>query len=100
LQEAIDGRVPARLNALFKLRDLHANTSYRLAHVSLLSIIGSPTLDGLEGIVRVGLPMWRHVVAVANIEGMAHLVLVNLEELYLVNNWIDVHTWNDIHDGN
>jgi len=56
-QEALDGRVPARLNALFKLRDLHANISYHLAHVSLLSIIGSSTPDGLEGMVRVGLPM-------------------------------------------
>jgi len=92
LQEALDGRVPARLNALFKLRDLHANTSYRLAHVSLLSIIGSPTPDGPEGIVRVGLLTRSHVVAVADIEGMAYLVPVNPEELYLVNNWIDVHT--------
>jgi len=31
---------------------------------------------------------------------IAHLVPVNPEELYLVNNRIDVHTWNDIHDGN
>jgi len=32
-QEALDGSVPAGFNALFKLRDLHANTSYYLAHV-------------------------------------------------------------------
>jgi len=44
--------------------------------------------------------MRSHVVAVADIEGMAHLVPVNSEELYLVNNWIDVYTWNNIHDGN
>jgi len=100
LQGALDGRVPARLNALFKLRDLHANTSYHLAHVSLVSIIGSPTPDGPEGMVQVGLPMRSHVVAVADIQGMAHLVPVNPEELYLVNNRIDVHTWNDIHDRN
>jgi len=99
-QEALDGRVPARLNVLFKLPDLHANTSYHLAHVLLLSIIGCPTPDGPEGIVRVGLPIRSHVVAVADKEGMAHLVPVNPEELYLVNNRIDVHTWNDIHNGN
>jgi len=44
--------------------------------------------------------MRSHVVAVADIEGMAHLVPVNPKELYLVNNSIDVHIWNDIHDGN
>jgi len=56
--------------------------------------------DGPEGLVRVGLPMRNHVVRVVDIEGIAYLVPINPEELYLVNNWIDVHTWNDIHDGN
>jgi len=99
-QGTLDGRVPTRLNALFKLRDLHANTSYCLAYVSLLSIIGSPTPDRLEGMVQVGLPMRSHIVAVADIERMAHLAPVNLKELYLVNNRIDVHTCNDIYDRN
>jgi len=74
--------------------------SYQLAHVSLLSIVGSSMPDRLEGMVQVGLPMTNHVVRVADIEGMAHLVPVNPEELYLVNNQMDVHTWNDIHNGN
>jgi len=99
-QGALDRRVPARLNVLFKLRDLHANTSYHLAHLLLLSIISSPTPDGPEGIVQVELPMRSHIVVVADIEGMAHLIPVNPEELYLVNNQIDVHTCNNIHDRN
>jgi len=65
--------------------------SYRLVHVSLLSIIGSSIPAGPERIVQVGLLMWSHVMAVADIERMAHLVPVNLEELYLVNNQIDIH---------
>jgi len=100
VQGSLRGRVPAKLNALFKLRDLLANTCYHLAHVSLLTIIGSPTPDGLESMILVGKPMKSHVIRVADIEGMAHLVIVNPEELYLVNNRIDVHTRNDIHDGN
>jgi len=44
--------------------------------------------------------MKSHVIRVADIEGIAHLVIVNPEELYLVNNRIDVYMWNDIHDGN
>jgi len=50
-QGALDGRVPARLNGLFKLRDSHANMSYRLAYESLLSVVRSPTPDSTEGMV-------------------------------------------------
>ena len=96
----LNSRLPAKVNALFKLRDVEANTSYRLAHISLLSVVGSPTPDGSEGMVRVGKPVTNHVVRVADIEGMEHLIPVNPEELYLVNNRVDVHTWNDIHNGN
>jgi len=100
VQGSLNGQVPAKLNALFKLGDLLTNTCYRLAHVSLLTIVGSSMPDGPEGMIQVGKPMKRHVIRVADIEGMAHLVIVNPEELYLVNNRIDVYTWNDIHDGN
>lgn len=101
---SLDGRVPARLNALFKLRDPHTcaetNISYRLAHISLLKIVGSTTPDGPEGMARVGLPLKNQVIGISNIEGMAHLIPVEPERVYLVNNRIDLHAWNDIHDGN
>jgi len=96
----LDGLIPVKLNALFKLRDIDANTSYRLAHISLLTVVGSPTPDGPEGMVRVGTPLKNHVVHLGDIEGMAHLIAINPDNLYLVNNRIDVHTWNEIHDGN
>ncbi|KAF8432802.1 hypothetical protein BGX38DRAFT_1146329 [Terfezia claveryi] len=96
----LDGKVPARLNALFKLRDIAAKDTYCLAHVSLMTIVGSLTPDGPEGMVRVGLPSTDHVIRIADIESMAHLIPIHDEELYIVNNRIDLHTWNDIHDGN
>jgi len=96
----LNGVIPAKLNALFKLRDIDANTSYRLAHISLLTVVGSPTPDGPEGMVRIGTPVKNHVVYIGDIEGMAHLITINPDNLYLVNNRIDVHTWNEIHDGN
>jgi len=92
--------IPAKLNALFKLRDIDVNTSYRLAYISLLTVVGSPTPDGSEGMVCVGTPVKNHVVCIGDIEGMAYLITINLDNLYLVNNRIDVHTWNEIHDGN
>ncbi|KAF8439589.1 hypothetical protein BGX38DRAFT_1318767 [Terfezia claveryi] len=98
--DGLDGRVPAKLNALFKLRDIAAKNTYRLAHVSLMTIVGSSTPDGPEGMVRVGLPWKNHMISIADIEGMAHLVPIKDEELYIVNNRIDLYTWNDIHDGN
>jgi len=52
----LDGMIPANLNVFFKLRDIDTNMSYRLAHISLLIVIGSPTLDGHEGLVHVGTP--------------------------------------------
>jgi len=94
------GMIPAKLNALFKLRDIDANKTYLLAHISLLSVIGSPTPDGPEGMVRVGIPMKNHVVRIGDIEGLAHLISINPDNWYLVNNRIDVHTWNEIIDGN
>ncbi|KAF8441110.1 hypothetical protein BGX38DRAFT_1144420 [Terfezia claveryi] len=96
----LDGRVPARLNALFKLRDIAAKDTYRLAYVSLMRIVGSSTPDGPEGMVHIGLPSTDHVIRIADIEGMAHLIPIHDEELYIVNNRIDLHTWNDIHDRN
>ena len=90
----------AKLNALFKLRDIDTNKTYRLANIFLLSVIRSPTPDGPEGMVRVGIPLKNHVVRIGDIEGLAHLISMNPDNLYLVNNRIDVYTWNKIHDGN
>ena len=47
IQGSVDGRVPAQLNALFKLREPTADNTYRLADISLLKIIGSQTPDVL-----------------------------------------------------
>ena len=91
--------IPAKLNALFKLRDINANKTNRLPHISLLSVIGFPTPDGPERMVHVGIPMKNHVVRIGVIEGLAHLISINPDNLYLVNNCIDVHTWNEMSRG-
>ena len=97
---SLDDRVPAQLNALFKLRDPTADHTYRLAHISLLKIIGSQTPDVLQGMSRVGCPMTNHVIRITDIEAMAHLIAIEPDQLWLVNNPIDQQTWNEIHDGN
>ena len=50
--------------------------------------------------VRVGTAVKIHVVRIGDIEGMSHLIIINSDNLYLVNNLIDVHTRNEIQDGN
>ena len=75
----LNGRFTATGNALCKIRNVEANTSYRLVHISLLSVVGYPTQDGSEGMLRVGKPVANHVVQVADIDGMAHLIPVNPE---------------------
>ena len=59
--------------------------------------IGSPTSSGEEGMVRV---KWGNnaVVKIIDIEGIAHLINID-EGLWLVNNWIELDTWENIHDG-
>ena len=78
---SLDGKVPARLNAIFKLRDPRVNSTYRLAHITLLKVIGSQTPDGPEGMPRVGNPTKNHVIQITDIEGMAHLIPIEPDNL-------------------
>ena len=50
--------------------------------------------------IRVGLPTVSEglVVPIAKIEGFAHLILLKPGESWLVNNRVDLETWNAIYD--
>ena len=71
--------------------DRFAETCYLLAHASLLTVQGSHTPDGPEGMCRVGNPSKNHVIRISYIEGMAYLIPIEPDILYLVNNRIDQH---------
>ena len=94
----LNGRVPGRLNALFKVK--YKGTVYRLAHVTLLHCIGGTAVQGAEGMLRVGIPtpVQGVIVRIANIEGLAHLIPLEPGQSWLVNNRIDVETWNVLYD--
>ena len=91
---SLDGRVPAQLNALLNLQNPTPDHTYRLAHISLLKIIGSQTLDGPEGMSRVGCPIFNHIIRITHMEGLAHLIAIEPDQLWLVNNRIDQQSWN------
>ena len=98
-QGSLDGRRVAKLNALFKLKS-RDGIVYRLAHVTLLQCIGGTSLQGVEGMLRVAFPATAEgmVISIAKIEGMAHLIPLEPGESWLVNNRIDLETWNAIYD--
>jgi len=66
--------IPAKLNTLFKLRDIQSNLTYRLPHIPPLGVIGCPTPDCSEGMVYVGILMKNNVVRTGNYEGLEDLI--------------------------
>ena len=94
------GRVPAFLNALFILHG--GGELYKLAHVTILQCAENPIPHGLENMSYVESHSGEKggsVVWVRNIEGAVHLVPLEPERKWVVNNRVDYHVWNEINDG-
>jgi len=83
-----------------KCIDIIANTSYRPGLIFLLIVATSLRPDGSDVKVLVSTSVKVHVVYIGDIEGIAHLITINLDNLNLVNNPIDVHALNKIQDSN
>ena len=95
--KTINGRLPARLNAIFKLKN-HLE-SWRLAHVTLLhGLNGNYQPQGPEEMTRVCLRTsddCSRIVRIRDILGMAHLIPIG-NDRYIVNDRIDLTTWADL----
>jgi len=99
--ESFSGRLPGQVNAMFTLRGQNRQL-YRLAHVSLLQVIGNPTPKGPEGMACVKKRengTGDIVVWLRSLEGTAHLIPLEPGHRWIVNNRIDYHTWNELNDG-
>ena len=95
------GRVIGFLNALFTLRAVNKEV-YRLTHVTLLDWVGNSTPPGREGMSYVKEFTGRggqSVVWLRAIEGAAHLMPLEPERKWIVNNRVDYNVWNEMHDG-
>ena len=94
----LNGRVPGTLDALSKLTS--KGVVYRLAYVTLLNCVRGAALQGAEGMLRVGFTTREAgvIIPIAKIEGVAPLIPLEQEQNWLVNNCIDVETWNTLYD--
>jgi len=95
------GRVVGFLNALFTLQGMNRE-SLKLAHVTLLNWAGNPTPHGPEGISRVkgyAGEGGQSIVWLSAIERAVHLIPVEPERNWIVNNHVDYHVWNEMNDG-
>jgi len=95
------GRVVGFLNALFTLQGMNWEL-FNLAHVTLLNWVGNPMPHGPEGMSRVegyaGVG-GQSIVWPSVIEGAVHLISLESERNWIVNNRVDYHVWNEMNDG-
>jgi len=92
----LDGKMVGRLEGLFSVCD-EMQKVHEVALGVLLPLKGLAKPSREEGMIRVqinGDGKEKHVIRVADIEGMAHLIPLEEGRSCLVNNRIDLNTWN------
>ena len=97
---ALKRRLPAKLLALFKIRNPTCDgTVRRLASVQMLSPVNSGRVSDVHGLVTVQQRENAReftIVDIGTILGLAHLIL-EADRHWLVNNRIDLTTFNEIY---
>ena len=96
----INDRLPAKLNCIFKIWIPHENAVYRLAHISSTTIVGGRSIDNDEGMIRVRLsyPPKNKIVRIGDLRGMVHMIPVEPSGVWVINNRIDLYSWNLLYD--
>jgi len=87
------GSVIGFLNALFTLLGTNRE-SFKLAHVTLLDWVGNPMPHGADGMSRVEACTGgggQSIVWLSAIEGAVHLIPLEPERNWIVNNHVDYH---------
>ena len=71
-----------------------------MAYVTLLNCVRVTALQDVEGMLRISFTTHRAgiVILIAKIQGIAYLILLELEQSWLVNNRMDIDTSSmDLH---
>ena len=68
--------------------------------MTLLNCVRGTALQGAEEMLCIGFTTHEAgvVILIAKIEGIAYLILLEPEQSWLVNNQIDIETWNILYD--
>ena len=97
---SLRGRLPAKLLALFKIRNPTCDgTVRRLARVQILSPVNSERVSAVHGLVTMQQREDAReftIVDIGTILGLAHLI-PEADRPWLVNNRIDLRTCNEIY---
>ena len=97
---ALRGRLPAKLMALFKIRDYISEGGVRrLASIQMLSAVNVGRPSDVHGLVTVQQreEAWEFtIVDIGTILGLAHLI-PEADRRWLVNSRIDLRTFNEIY---
>lgn len=99
----LGGKIPGYLRGLLKLRE-NVTASHRIAIVEVLWPMNGGIADPCDTLVRVQRKVYKTpggglwVTNIRSILGMAHLVPYG-ENRWLVNNRVDLKTWNDVYMG-
>jgi len=96
----LNGKVVGTLERLFRVW-YHVKREHEVALVSIPWVWGSSKPGREEGIFRIehrSACRRLHIVWIADIEGIAHLIEVKQHSMCLVNNRIDLNIWNKLYD--
>jgi len=96
---ALRGRLPAKLVALFKIRDCSQDTVRRFAGVQMLTPVNSGQPSDIHSLVTVQLREDAQeftLVDIGTILGLAHLIPEG-DRRWLVNSRINLRTFNEIY---
>jgi len=100
MYSALRGRLPAKLFALFKIRDYGSENSVcRLAGIQFVSAVNSGGLSDVPGLVTVQITEDASVfttVDIGTILGLAHQI-AEAERHLIVNRRIDSRTFNEVY---
>ena len=100
MYSALRGRLPAKLLALVKIWNPTCDGTVRpLARVQMLSPVNSGRVSDVHGLVTVQQREDAReftIVDIGTILGLAHLI-PEADRLWLVNNRIDLRTFNEIY---
>jgi len=97
---ALQGRLPARLVALLKIRDYRSdNTVHRVAGVQMLTPVNTGPISHLYALVTVQMRQDTRGFTIVDIEtilGLVHLILEE-DRRWLVNSLIDLRTFIEVY---